>query len=328
MKYYYSIDVAKFICAIFVVLIHTTAYLYTNGIATFENYYIYRSFLDIAVPFFFATSGFFLAFKNKEYVIIYSKKILYLYIIFSAFYMFFDLLFALWYRFAYGTPLIPSLGKLFSKWNLETILNGNIGSYHLWFLSALLFSSIFLYLLYNWNKTVIIFIAIILYCIDSMRIFDFGNLFAHGGMIKGFLFVSLGFYIARKDVENVKRPYIWLTLSMLLYFSFNYVFPSGMKEIFLYLSTFYLIVWCKQTPSKKSYFSKLGKSSLGIYILHVVIIEIMIEVCKYFENVYFNNLFFYLILSTISVAIPLLVFRYFQKMLDRIFKVPYNHFFN
>jgi peptidoglycan/LPS O-acetylase OafA/YrhL len=62
--YYYRLDAMKFFCIIAVVLIHVTGFLPSNGLATMSNYYIYRYLLDIAVPFFFAASGFFISSKS------------------------------------------------------------------------------------------------------------------------------------------------------------------------------------------------------------------------------------------------------------------------
>jgi peptidoglycan/LPS O-acetylase OafA/YrhL len=62
-NYYYSIDFLKFFCAIAVILIHVSAQIAGNDLATFWNYYIYRYFLDIGIPFFFIASGFFLVEK-------------------------------------------------------------------------------------------------------------------------------------------------------------------------------------------------------------------------------------------------------------------------
>jgi fucose 4-O-acetylase-like acetyltransferase len=86
--YYYRLDAIKFFCIIAVVLIHVTGFLPSNGLATMSNYYVYRYLLDIAVPFFFAASGFFISSKTgTEYIGKYAKKIFIMYIAFSSFYI-------------------------------------------------------------------------------------------------------------------------------------------------------------------------------------------------------------------------------------------------
>lgn len=64
--YYHSIDVFRFICAIFVVTVHITSHIPSHDIATWTNYYSYRYLLDIGSPFFFMAAGFILFHKSSD----------------------------------------------------------------------------------------------------------------------------------------------------------------------------------------------------------------------------------------------------------------------
>lgn len=55
-KQYNSIDLFKFLFAVVVVMIHTTPF--KNASETF-SYYFSNTFCNLAVPFFFVASGFF-----------------------------------------------------------------------------------------------------------------------------------------------------------------------------------------------------------------------------------------------------------------------------
>ena len=61
---YNSIDIMRVICAIMVVVIHIPPF---GSIERFDtiNYYLQQYVSRVAVPFFFITSGFFLAKKNS-----------------------------------------------------------------------------------------------------------------------------------------------------------------------------------------------------------------------------------------------------------------------
>ena len=54
-KQYYSLDLAKFICAVLIIILHTSPFASYSGILDFG----FRSIITvIAVPFFFVSSGF------------------------------------------------------------------------------------------------------------------------------------------------------------------------------------------------------------------------------------------------------------------------------
>lgn len=92
MTHNYAIDRIKFLAAMAVVLIHVTAFLETEGLATFANYYWYRHLLNFAVPFFFATTGYLVA-QQKDtasYLRSYLTKTLVMYGSFTLFYLLVD----------------------------------------------------------------------------------------------------------------------------------------------------------------------------------------------------------------------------------------------
>ena len=88
MKQYKSLDFAKFICAILIIILHTAPFASYSKLLTFG----FRNIVTvIAVPFFFLTSGF-LAFKKidsldgekkKTYVVQYLKRLVVMYLIWT-----------------------------------------------------------------------------------------------------------------------------------------------------------------------------------------------------------------------------------------------------
>ncbi|UOQ87044.1 acyltransferase family protein [Gracilibacillus salinarum] len=328
MKYNHTIDAVKFICAILVVLIHVTAPIDQKGMATFLNYDSYRSFFDIAVPFFFAASGFFLAYKNREYLIGYTKKILYYYIMFSAFYIFCNAVLLVIDRLVLQRAFWPRARDLSDQWNYVNFLNGTIGSFHLWFLTALLFSTLLVYMLYKRRPEVILLVSFLAFTVNATGIFNFGELFLHGGVVQGFLYVSLGFYVGSKDLK-IRSPLLWSIVFLVIYFIVGDFLKTSISIIFLFISVYYLLIFCKNNPGNESLISKLGKKySLAIYILHVLILAIMKKVYIYAGLTYYEHFSFYLISSIVCVIVSVVIFSGVMKSLDKVFLVPFNHILN
>ncbi len=94
MKQYKSIDLAKFVCAILIIILHTAPFASYSRVLTVG----FRNIITpIAVPFFFVASGF-IAFKKideksgkeqTQYVMKHLRRILMMYLIWSAIYFIF-----------------------------------------------------------------------------------------------------------------------------------------------------------------------------------------------------------------------------------------------
>lgn len=213
MKQYKTIDLFKFICAILIIVLHASPFASYSKILTFG----FRNIVTvIAVPFFFAASGF-LTFSKlgtitdkescKEYIRKYAKRIIQMYLIWSAVYFVFVV--CEWIRdgFSYMSVVIY-IRDFFFEGSYSTI----------WFLPALLYATIFVYLLSKkFSKKTIVFIAIPFYIFGLLGSSYFGiaestpflnDIFGvyytcmksvKNGLLFGFLFVALGAYIAERQ---------------------------------------------------------------------------------------------------------------------------------
>nr|WP_170169185.1 acyltransferase family protein [Mesobacillus subterraneus] len=127
--YNYTIDAMKFISVVAVVMIHVTVFLPHRNLATISNYYIYRHALDIAVPFFFAVSGYLISGKgNMGYISKYAKKIFTMYVVFSILYIFIRFLFIGTDRMFLDKAFWVSARILVESLTVTNLLNGTIGS--------------------------------------------------------------------------------------------------------------------------------------------------------------------------------------------------------
>ena len=143
MKQYKSLDFAKFVCAILIIVLHTAPFASYSKILTFG----FRNIVTvIAVPFFFLTSGF-LAFKKfdliedskkKAYVVQYLKRIVLMYLIWSAVYFVFVVI--KWFRSGFSIYIVLEYIKdFFFEGSYSTI----------WFLPALFTATLAVYLLHK-----------------------------------------------------------------------------------------------------------------------------------------------------------------------------------
>ncbi|WP_438824532.1 acyltransferase family protein [Bacillus sp. JJ1521] len=309
-KYNHNMDTLKFICAIFVVAIHTTFYIYQNNMATVYNYYFYRPTLEIAVPFFFAASGYFISLKiregNKNYILRYSKNIFKIYVSFSVFYIFFQYLLLISDRLYLNKPFWERVVSLTQSPSIKDFINGSIGSFHLWYLTSLILACLFLHLFikFSISPNIIFLISFLFYLAFISELTLLHNIYKHGGVGKAFFFLSLGYYLGNKKVI-INHP-ILLFIFFISIFSVLYKMNSQIQIIFLILATFSLMVFCVNNPGKQTLLSKLGKHSLKIYILHIFILEIINKFYIYngypyyaFKSYYFISTFLCIVLSIV-----------------------------
>lgn len=217
MKQYKTIDLFKFICAILIIVLHASPFASYSKILTFG----FRNIVTvIAVPFFFAASGFLTFSKlntvtdeadRTKYIWKYAKRIIQMYLIWSIVY--FGFVICKWIRdgFSYMRVVIY-IRDFFFEGSYSTI----------WFLPALLSATVFVYLLSKrFHKKTIILIAVPFYIFGLLGSSYFGitekipflnDIFGvyytclksvKNGLLFGFVFVALGAYIAERQ-DNLK----------------------------------------------------------------------------------------------------------------------------
>ena len=146
-KHIFSLDAAKFICALLVIIIHTRPF---SKLFDIIDFYLVDVIARLAVPLFFAISGY-LFFRglryqdgklsncseNRSKLFQYLKRIVVIYIGWSVVYALFQL--PQWYQSGWwGKQLIKDYAASF-------LLSGSY--YHLWYLLAMIYALPCLYLL-------------------------------------------------------------------------------------------------------------------------------------------------------------------------------------
>ena len=166
-KKYYAIDVVKFFASLFIVMIHVSLF---SDVSAVSNYVAVELIARLAVPFFFAASGYFFftslktdengkILKEKDNFKVLKKyfvRIFVLYVVWSVIYM-------LWaVPMDYGTDLVSA--------SVDYIITSVIkcSYYHLWYIYALVFAYPVVYLLLKKGVKAAACIASVLYLLKLL----------------------------------------------------------------------------------------------------------------------------------------------------------------
>lgn len=283
-EYYNKMNIIKFLCAIAVVMIHLTDFMVTQGKATAYNYYCWRPFLEIAVPFFFACSGFLIAKRQVDYLKKYTVKTFSVFMAFSMFYILIKFVFVFTDRIFLGTPFWNGVKNVFNTLTISTFIRGTFGQSHLWYLMAMVIAMLLLICLlyFKINETTILLISTILYLVYLSGWINFEAVAVWGGFPKAFFYVTLGYNIGYMHFPDVEKPLISFVLCMIAFTVYNMFSKSNLSQLLLAFSTYFLMVYVSTHKGKDSFLSRMGKKySLNIYILHIFVYQVFYRILMY-----------------------------------------------
>lgn len=236
---YNSIDLFKFICSIFVVMIHIAPFGNSeNSIVVSEvNFFVQNYLARVAVPFFFVGAGFFLykkiSLENFDMGVIkkYVLRLFRLYVIWTIIYFPYIL-----YGFFTNKN---GIRYAFLEWVKSFFLTGSY--LHLWYINALIVAVLIVsYLLHKKVSPVkMLLISFVFYFVGLFAQSWFGFVAplresvptlwngmkgvqkiistTRNGLFEGFLFVTIGMCIAIFDIRLEKRKALWgVCISMVL----------------------------------------------------------------------------------------------------------------
>ena len=308
-RQYNSIDLLKFIMAFLVIYIHRPMLTDASPMA---NMIINQVFTRLAVPFFFAVAGFLFFGKaeigqktpSEDYLFVYIKRLVKMYIIWGAIYLPAKL-------YTYYTQHL-SVTEILVDFSKEVFLYG--AYLHLWFLPALAISIVLAFLLLKKVSVGVataisiclnIFYYAVLISTDNQSITRNYWLLA---VFFGFAFVSIGAFVAQH--KCLSRKYnLW---------GFGiFIFAAVVIEIIRYKSNphlldirgllmtptiFFLLSIAKDTQLKaRKCYSYLRRTSMLIYLTHLLLPETMVYTIMYLighEQLGYSYLFrFFLVLG-------------------------------
>ncbi len=277
---YYQVDVMRFVCAILVISIHTSA-LYSFG--DVPGKVLSLGIARIAVPFFFIASGYFFyeRFNHEGYLKAYIIRILKYYLISTVVY----------------TVILFTFIKTRNSNILDLVKNllFNGVSPSLWFFPSLIFSIsvLYLFLKKNWIKPLIV-VSLALYALGLIGDSYYGLVVGtpleklvemysaifvntRNGLCFGLPFLTLGVFINKHDMRNKLKHLKALTLlSAVIFASEAYVLISNniSRDNNMYISLMFLVscIFLLSLRSKKVLSDRKAKllrdMSLWIYCLH------------------------------------------------------------
>lgn len=329
-RQYPAIDLAKYICALLVVAIHTFPF---EDISPSFNLFFISTICRIAVPFFFIASSFFLFRKvsvkedkidpvssNRPLLFQYLRRIGILYLAWTVIY----LPYTIWNYAQAGFSWSGLLG-----WIRDFFLNGSY--YHLWFLPALLLGMVIVWLLYE-RKGLIYALEI------SFGLYVFGYIInvygplwetmngvsivyeffikvlgtARDGFFFAPIFISLGAFVAKRMRPPLKISalgfaisFICLILEVTLYAALGVLNDKSCMFLMLLPSLYFLMcMLLKVKISKNPVYKTLRQDSTLIYVSHILFARpLLLALPKYHLVVYLGTLACSQIFSTLIVRL-------------------------
>ncbi len=322
----YALDLVKGLGIIAVVLIHATAPLGYKGIGTFWNYHWYRYGLEFCVPFFFAAAGFLLYQKlqasedGDQYLWRYSLKILAYYIGATIFYVAFAFVLAASNRLILGMSFRKAVEKIVGNWDYTALLNGTFGWYHLYFLAALFGGCVLMLLLrqLKLDARLVLLVGAGGYLLTLVGYITIDDFYTYGGLLKGFFYLSIGYFVSSLRQPATRWPMVGVLLSMALFYVCSF-WVKSMAVVPLALVTYYLAAWCAKYPSvgRDSVLARWGTMSLWIYVLHDAS-RIIIERVFVYSGVveYYRSPWYFMIAIPFSFFVPIIIYRFMVPLVE------------
>lgn len=333
-----KVDLLKFFGIFFVVLLHVISNF--DASSGLENY-IVKSLVGTGVPIFFISSGYLLYNKfSKDYI---RKYMLNLLKTFSIWYVLYFL------EFPFIQLLLDDVKGNFLKDYTKALVKGikgitltnlyytsNYTGYHLWYLTAMLVAIPLIYFPLKSGKiTKSLLIAFPIHVVGVLVPLVINRNFRipmRDGLFFGFFYLILGVYIKKNEakikliVNKLSKKILVLILLITLSlssFERYYLLKTigamgdfGFGTILLAISLF-LFVLSDKVEIKENILTKIGSDTLGIYLLHVFIINILVVIRKYADlNIGDNAIVFYIGLAIFVLFLTYYLYKLPKTLLD------------
>lgn len=337
-KYYKNIDIVRFIASFFIIAIHTS---FLKNVSA-AGYFCVMSAAGLAVPIFFAASGFFLFSKfsykdgkiektaeNTKIMLSYEKRLIITYLVWSAVYFVIRLFTAL--------RKSEPIKIFFITFIKDFFLNGS--QYHLWYVTCLIYAVVLLFfLLRRVNVKHFVWILPVLYVIGqlvegySWLDLPFINAMVSVKNVLGYVFqvpfravtfAGAGIYLSQKELRLSKIPSAVLAVLFFLsgcaeVYTVSKNFAPGINiryTMFSYLTVFFLMNCFIKTASDSDRNIKvcsfLRKTSSFIYFVHPAILFVLQSV---FPSVRQSDFVYYIVACILSFAVSAAVVRLSDKI--------------
>lgn len=286
-----SLDVGKMIAMFFIVVIHAQPFMGVD-VAGADLGRILNSYTRWAVPFFFIIFGYILGqkttdIKNNGFLFKYIVRFYSLFLLWNVFYILINLFFD-----QSSLTFTQHFQKIIQN-DYASILIFYYGPYHLWFLSALVFSMVALWVAQKINFVLILLVGSFVTHIIGM----FGQAYAgvyelplqtRDAVFFGVFYLTLGYFLQQKWGGKIPADKAKLFLSLFFVFSvlqiIEYVAarqflngPAATDYFMMSLpATIFLFLFLLAKPDLKcsGVMGSMAQNTLGIFLIHPFIIKL------------------------------------------------------
>ncbi|WP_344704059.1 acyltransferase [Salinicoccus jeotgali] len=348
------IDYVKGFAIFFVVAIHSKTVQGTH-IGMFNGddaNFVINMFARFAVPFFFVASGYLFVQKlnritqenengNRQAQFHYFKKylgkLIKLYVAWLAFYFVFELGVKFIERGNSSETLLEMFISSISHFNLWSLIYFGEGSpgYHLWFLPALIYAVLLLFLFAQMRLIMVLFVISI-----GLHLFGlFGQAYSflydvpfntREGIFFALFYVTFGGVVAKYSsffnsflskipTWSVVISLIILSLMQILEGFITLQLYEGKEENYFFFTiplvmTLFMLALKHQQMGKNSIFTKIGANAVGIYVSHVFIMELMQVLIRRMElTIVEDSLLWKVMLTPLVLVIALAFYNQLQN---------------
>lgn len=291
---------------------------------------IIESLARFAVPFFFMVSGYYCLYQDKtdELVKMKNKIIRTLKLLIVA-----NFIYVMWNGLRFYilgnsfNEIVENTLTAFSpdKWFHIIVFNDNTISTHLWFLQALLYCYIFMFIVLKYKGYLISYIIsgslLITHFICSYG-FGLGGYYIRNAWFNGIPFFILGYFIHKHKmkIKAITYPYIMfaLILGCMVTLIENHLVGNKLVylgTIFIVIS-YFLIGLKNENRMNKNFFASLGEyCSAEIYIYHPIFIYVTFKI---FDLLFLTDQAFYYWIHPLTVMIATTFMAYLLFILKKI----------
>jgi surface polysaccharide O-acyltransferase-like enzyme len=344
----YAIDFMKFFAILAVIVIHTSPFEQTTVFGV-DGYYLdfaIDTFSRFSVPFFFISSGYLFARKlmsantKSVYFSRYTSKLIKIFACWFAFYWLYDLLVKILFQSFNIQSKSGILSYINESINLEVFVYGSSSGYQLWYLAALVWSILILFIFMNLNRlNLLLIISLIL---NGIGLFgqSYSGLISlpfttRDGLFFGLFYTTLGAVVARHH-DIVQRTLGKVNPKVLVgtaVISSIFVLVERCITVFIWegeigdyfvftlpvtLSLFLLTI-IRPEMGKHSFITKIGQESVGIYVIHVFfikVIQLVVDITG--NNAVYETVGWHIVFTPVVFILSYITYSVLQKTKGKI----------
>ena len=280
----YRVESVKFVAAILVVVIHTSWFMVASEQRSFWTYDSYRGIADIAVPVFFVFSGYFLSRKDVHGILVWSAKLFALYLASTLIFLLYNLGRIGADRLFLDRGFYEALRDEVGRWTMSAFLRGDLGAVHLWYLIASAIAGCLIAAMRSRGASAMTMLVIAgsAWGVSLSGLINLKPIVVYGGFPKALAFIVIGVWLAERTVKPTWWQPVLAAAALSGYTVLRYLEAGSARELLLVVASAALVAFAVSPTARRTNLSRLGKYSLSIYILHMLINSMSTRVLTYF----------------------------------------------